>query len=661
MRTSSSAADESADALQPGCHTSATIRAALKHRGHDAPAALDSQGEPSSPRDPRRSPWPIIAVLLAVALLYSQSLDSPFHFDDDHYILRSEPIRNLSNWLSWPWKQYQYRILYELSLGLNMRLDGLNPWGYHAFNVAGHLLAVLAVYLLTTRLVRGTRYAEQAPHLPEAAALLFGLHPLASQPVLYVMARNNGWAAMLMLWATVLALCGHDALASQPRLRLPRAALWFLGAVILWIASMLFKQTTAVWPFLLALLWVFRHGMPQRRTAWRILIAGVAACAAGILIGWRADILAQNNIRLDFLATQFVIWLNIWRRVFLPFGMNTEHDFPVYDSFRHWQVLGAMAISVALIALAVFWLRRRRLAGLGVLWAYVTLLPTNSILFRSDYLSDRNVYLFVLGGVWVLIDAALYATQALSATGRKTVLRVACAVFVLLCVGLTSYQVYLYRDRTRLLEDAFRRSPHHLRVENNLGQEYEYAGRIAEAEQLYAKCVNDWESGSGRQVPQRDLWASTAENNLGKIAADKQPTSTQGDTAARPYFERALKMCPANQLALDNLAILLLEGSDYKTLFEVSSRQLASSRGSWTARFYRGCARAGIGQTAAAFKDLSPALDPVKSKLASLRARVAALQCLRSMGSRPGLEKLANDAAEQLRLMTRSMSRSKKP
>lgn len=81
---------------------------------------------------------------LAVVYAYSNACKGPFIFDDVGAIEGNVSIRSL-----WPiWKPMfprgdlatSGRPLVGLSLALNYAFDGLNPGGYHAFNVAMHFL-----------------------------------------------------------------------------------------------------------------------------------------------------------------------------------------------------------------------------------------------------------------------------------------------------------------------------------------------------------------------------------------------------------------------------------------------------------------------------------------------------------------------------------------
>jgi hypothetical protein len=93
-------------------------------------------------------PWFLVA---AGALLYANSLSTPFVFDDLSWIRH-----DLAGAL-WPPAAALgdgSRPILALSLALNYAVGEMNPTGYHAVNVSVHLLAALTLYGVVRRSFR---------------------------------------------------------------------------------------------------------------------------------------------------------------------------------------------------------------------------------------------------------------------------------------------------------------------------------------------------------------------------------------------------------------------------------------------------------------------------------------------------------------------------
>jgi tetratricopeptide (TPR) repeat protein len=157
--------------------------------------------------------------------------------------------------------------------------------------------------------------------------------------------------------------------------------------------------------------------------------------------------------------------------------------------------LGALAIAAALVVAAASWRRRPALA-FGVLWFFLWLAPTNSLLPRLDVANDRQLYL-PLAGLAALVAAA--------AAHRPRPRVAAAALLIALALGGATWA----RNRVYASEEAFWRdvaakSPHNGRAWNNLGYALALGGRDAEAEAAFTRALaldpNDVRAGVNRRL-----------------------------------------------------------------------------------------------------------------------------------------------------------------
>src|SRR5262249_39554885 len=121
--------------------------------------------------------WKIAAGLaLAGAFLFGASLRHSFHFDDA-LITNDSNVTNPARWANF-FNPLHLRQLTFFTFYLNHLAGGTSPAGYHAVNVGLHIAnAVLLVFLLG-------RFSER--WLAIAAGVVFLLHPIQTEPVLYV-------------------------------------------------------------------------------------------------------------------------------------------------------------------------------------------------------------------------------------------------------------------------------------------------------------------------------------------------------------------------------------------------------------------------------------------------------------------------------------------
>ena len=107
-------------------------------------------------------PWVACGLLaVAVCAVYGRSLAAPFIFDDDQSIVDNPSIKRLfplfggspgTTPLSGPiGKPTAGRPLVNLSLAVNYVIGGLNPVGYHLFNLFVHILVAMLLWAILRR------------------------------------------------------------------------------------------------------------------------------------------------------------------------------------------------------------------------------------------------------------------------------------------------------------------------------------------------------------------------------------------------------------------------------------------------------------------------------------------------------------------------------
>ena len=132
-------------------------------------------------------------LVLAGLLLFGASFNDPFHFDDT-LIANDSNVTNGARWAHFL-NPFYLRQLTFFSFYLNHLVGGLNPSGYHVVNVALHIANAVLLYLLLGRFVE--RW------LAIVAAAIFLVHPIQTEPVLYVYQRSILLACFFSLLALI--------------------------------------------------------------------------------------------------------------------------------------------------------------------------------------------------------------------------------------------------------------------------------------------------------------------------------------------------------------------------------------------------------------------------------------------------------------------------
>ncbi len=334
-------------------------------------------------------------------------------------------------------------------------------------------------------------------------ALVFLVHPIGSEAVTYVSGRPTLLATFFGLAALWLAVgpawrhqSGRRAVVARPD---PWRAATTAAIVCCLALALLSKETAIVFPALL-LIWHFAFGRaasaPESRVGRRHHLAMWSTVAVFLSV-------AALHARYAFLF-RFSLGLRGWSENLLsqacavaygatllaapaPSRLNFDHDLPLVTSFWQWPAPLCVASIAVLATLAIIFVRRAPLFSFGLLWFFVSLAPTNSILPRYDLLSERNLYLPSIGFFVALVDrlaagGARLATWLPAAHARsRLALRLAAGAIVLLLAGITIERNRLYADPVAFWADAARKSPRKARPHTNYGYALYQAGQTDRA------------------------------------------------------------------------------------------------------------------------------------------------------------------------------------
>ena len=133
--------------------------------------------------------WSAFLVLSAVTMaVYWVSFFNGFVWDDEFIIAKNPAIRQITSLpdllLSPDVVKPYYRPLNRATYLLDYWLFGMNPLPFHAVNIVIHLLNVFLLYLVCCKVATDRVSAF-------IAALIFAVHPINTESVNFISARNN--------------------------------------------------------------------------------------------------------------------------------------------------------------------------------------------------------------------------------------------------------------------------------------------------------------------------------------------------------------------------------------------------------------------------------------------------------------------------------------
>ncbi len=437
-------------------------------------------------------PWPLILIALLCFIIYMAIYRAPWLSDDVFCVTTNEAIRSLSNTGAFfldpvkttapliEWRG-MYRPIQTLSFALDYRLWGLRPFGFHLSNVVIHAIVSCLVYTLCNTVGISARFSL-------LAALIFAAHPANVEPVMWVSSRNAGLSLTFLLASFLLFF------RSRGIRRFPSAML--AASLGLFMLAVLSKETAIVLPVMLVARDVLlpRTGKPVfRRTV--IEYCMFAAVIAAYFI-WRTALLklvAQQEYwgggLLSTMLTMskcFALYLKI---VFFPSIKNCmNYAVPIATSVYDHLVAGSIGILMLFCVLGALAWRFNPLAGFGLTWFCLGLLPVSNVIPLVELMAERFLYLPLVG---IAISAASFMEKIedVCAARMRKALYLMIAMLLIVYSSITIGKSSAWRDPEILLTQSLEAYPHDFAMRMGLGLMYHERGLYLDALNEYAHAL----------------------------------------------------------------------------------------------------------------------------------------------------------------------------
>lgn len=338
--------------------------------------------------------FPILAIGVAI-LVYLPALNAPFVYDDGHSIYQNPAVLSpagIRDFLRDPSlfserrEARMYRPLTLWSYSLNYRFAGFNMSLWHGFQFLFHTLNVLLVFLIVKKITSDSLVSF-------VPAVVFAVHPLCSETVIYQSARSSLIATTMVLSAFYFHLSERGW---QNTL-----------SVLIFMLGLLAKESAIVFP-VLAFLYDFTLN-PRNKLKWKsyflycVVAVGYFALRRFLFEVETFHISSPVRPVSENLLNQAGVLLFYLIKVLYPIGLSIEHNF---STTRGWFPVGVplwrMPVFsvpvVALLLLFSFFFRKKFPLWTFVMgWWFITLAPESSFIPLVQLVNERRTYLPLVG------------------------------------------------------------------------------------------------------------------------------------------------------------------------------------------------------------------------------------------------------------------------
>ena len=533
-----------------------------------------------------------LVLLMALGvIIYYNTLNSPFVFDDKKAIVENHFIRvaelSWSNIIKAATEYGKNRPVSMLTFALNFYFGRYNVVGYHLVNILIHTAnGILLFFFLKITLTISSRQRSVASKLDPftvtalsfCTALLWLAHPVQTQAVTYIVQRMTSVAATFYILALILYAKGRLAQRNASQVPDNQAAnerqnkkwhnyfFWHLGCALAAVIALGSKESTVTLPFFIFLYeWYFFQDLNlnwlKRSLKYLAVIVVLFGVVAFIFLG--SEPLEKLKALRDFsegrftmgqrLLTQTRVVIYYLSLIFYPYPsrLNLDYDFPLsYSLINPFTTLLSLTAIIGLIILGVYLAKKERLISFGILWFFGNLVIESSVIPLA-LIFEHRLY---LPSMFLFLIPVTLGYRYIKLVWLRT--GVLCLVVVVLSVW-TYQRNQVWQNALTLWTDVVKKSPNKARPQLNLGLALANQDRLDEATQHYSKSI------------QLDPNYAEAHNNLG-VVLKKQGKIDE----AIQHYRKALQLNPTYAAAINNLAEAFVKQGKMQDALEYYHRTL---------------------------------------------------------------------------------------
>jgi tetratricopeptide (TPR) repeat protein len=497
---------------------------------------------------PQRHNLHILLIILIGLITYSNSFDVPFHSDDRSFIKENSGVKDPSKI-----QLLQNRSVGFLSFALNYKINGFHVWGYHAINVAIHLLNAVLVYLLVintfkTPFFDGSRF-ENDTGLQSGAAFLAGLlfvaHPIQTSAVTYLWQRITSLATLFYLFSLVLyVLWRLETQRTTDRKETEGAgykqAGLYMASLISAILAMKTKEISFTLPLAIVMYeFLFMrspggsiHHKPARKQllyllpfllCMLIIPLGLLGPKLGLFhyAGEIDEKIRQDQLRdietisrSAYFMTQLRVIVTYLRLLILPVNQSAEYDFPLYTSLLDPNVWLSLVLLASLFTAGVLLYRKASttrwviMISFGIFWFFLTLSVESSIIPIRTLINEQRVYLPSVGAFIAVGTGLIFSAPTILRKFNRPASPSLVYVPVLLIAAVLSVASYarnqIGRDEMLLWQDVAMKAPKKAGAHLGLGIAHRNRGMLTQAITEFKTAAQIAASGTDLYVTEKE-------------------------------------------------------------------------------------------------------------------------------------------------------------
>lgn len=474
---------------------------------------------------------PFFLIALLGFIVYGQSLFFNLtYLDDDRLLVDKfeilEDIHKISTIFStdafFAGTNFYYRPILNLSFMIDAQLGGEALFIYHLDNILLHILAVCLLFLFLKKILK-------RDHLAFFLSLVFLVHPVLTQAVVWLPGRNDSLMTIFVLASTLFFFNFLD----RPRLQS------LISCSVFFFLALLTKETAILLPiiFLGYLVTIGRKNRLALIDNFLIILLPLVSTFIYFLM----RILALGkNIILDksalSLADIFHNALCAFGKLLFPFNLSVLPFAADSSALYGW-------LLILVLMIALLFSKRKRVDYLlfGFIWLLLFFTPPYIMSTIVPYPFEHRLYLPLIGFLIILGEVDWIKDLDFKKRGVKF----SSTIVILFFSFLAIYHSLSFSDRLAYWQTAVKDSPHAPLAARNLAAMYRQENQSDLASKYYHRTL---------ELNPDQIILFNVHNNLGSIAWEQKDYSL-----AEEEYKKEISLFPNNDQAWLNLGNLYLQ------------------------------------------------------------------------------------------------------
>ncbi len=425
----------------------------------------------------------VIVLFVAILLAYSNHFDNAFQFDDAHTIEQNNAIKNLDvisyfkdgrTFSALPLNQ-SYRPLTTLENAIDYAIAGkLNPKPFHVHIFITFILICLLIFVFTKQLLNRINYSETNSYYSLLVAAFFGLLTANAETVNYIIQRAEITSGIFILLGLIFYL--RKGLFKKFHLYLVFPFIGFFSKEMAFVFAPLLLLYNLIFEENVDLLHFYKKlEFKKTLSAFKKTLPAILFTAAFLV--FYAKMLpptfsSGGLSRYEYLITQPWVMCHYIVTYFYPYNLSVDTDWTTFQSITDYRAILGIVIILALIWLALKASKneKTKVFSFGLLWFFISLIPTSSVVPFSEVLNDHRAFIPYIGLTIAIVFGAkyLFEKSGLLKSGRMII-----GVLIIVFLGGNAFGIYqrnkVWKTDETLWKDVTIKSPNNGRGMMNYG------------------------------------------------------------------------------------------------------------------------------------------------------------------------------------------------